>query len=127
MSNELVEFIAAAKGQSAQDEFLAGLLRQRGWSQKDVQAAFAEYYESRTGVKIPSQPGQGEAARDAFLCLLAFTTLSIWVWGWVSLSFDLLDAWLTDRVMREGPFRGPTFPEAGDMARLLIAFPCSFG
>ena len=118
------EFIAAAKAHGAQDEFLPVLLRQRGWSAKDVQAAFAQFCESRTGLAIPAKSGHGEAAREAFLYLLAFTTLSIATWGWLSLVFDLLDEWLPESVVQCPNVMyafGPNLQTY--MAQLLTAFP----
>ncbi len=74
----LLEFIDAMKSQGASDEFVVVLLRQNGWSEKRIYQAFSAWYEARIGRAVPNGGGRIEAAKDAFLYLLAFITLGIW-------------------------------------------------
>src|SRR5947209_7908618 len=74
----LVEFIDAMKSQGASDDLIVALLKQNGWSEKRIYAAFSAAYEARTGHAVPSAGSRIEAAKDAFFYLLAFTTLGIW-------------------------------------------------
>ena len=87
----LVEFIDALKAQGASDEFLVALLRQNGWPEKRIYQAFSSWYEARTGKALPSGGGRIEAARDAFLYLLAFITLGIWTIQLGALLFTAID------------------------------------
>src|SRR5579884_341167 len=87
----LLEFIEAAKNQGASDEFIVNLLRQNGWSERRIYTAFAAWYETRTGKPVPNGGGRIEAARDAFLYLLAFITLGIWTIQLGALLFTAID------------------------------------
>ena len=85
------DFIHSAKSQGASDEFVVALLRQNGWSEKRIYQAFSAWYEARTGRTVPSGGGRIEAAKDAFLCLLAFMTLGIWAIQSGALLFTAID------------------------------------
>jgi len=62
----------------------------QGWAAKDIYAALGRYYQSLTGLPVPVRAeGAGEAARDAFLYLLAFSTLATWTIALGSLMFNL--------------------------------------
>src|ERR1700722_15727526 len=93
-SEALQAFVDAVKAKGGSDESLTGLLRQQGWSDKDIHAVFRRYYEGLTGLPIPVRGGgAGEAARDAFLYLLAFSTLATWATALGSLMFTFIDRW----------------------------------
>jgi hypothetical protein len=95
---ELQPFIDAAKQQGAGDEFLASLLIRRGWRADDVYDALAGWWERGTGVNIPARGRTAENSRDAFLYLLAFSTLATWACALGSLWFRLIEHWLPDAV-----------------------------
>ncbi len=121
-SEKLNTFIEAAKSKGISDDFLAGLLREHGWPGKDVYAAFGRYYENLTGLPVPVRAGgPGEAARDAFLYLLAFSTLSTWTTALGSLMFTFIDRWFPDplaaRVMAS------RYSISSEMACIIVAFP----
>lgn len=119
---ELQLFIAAAKERGAGDDFLANLLTRRGWSPADVYAALAEWWEQATGVAVPARRNAAESARDAFLYLLAFSTLATWACALGSLWFRLIEHWLPDSVVSPYvySFRSTI---TWQMASILVALP----
>jgi hypothetical protein len=116
MSTALPEYIAAAKAKGASDSFLVELLERNGWPRKEVYGAFAALYETpKRGA------GFAESARDAFLYLLSFGTLSVWAWSLGSLFFTLIDIWFGDPIFAQQYGRNSAI--SGDMAALVVAFP----
>jgi hypothetical protein len=120
----LLDFIGALKSQGASDEFVVALLKQNGWSEKRIYQAFSAWYETRTGRAVPNGGGRIEAAKDAFLYLLAFMTLGIWAIQLGALLFAAIDrifpnpaldpanaTWVVTRNM------------ADDLAGILVGFP----
>ncbi|MGO4886097.1 MAG: DUF5671 domain-containing protein [Bryobacteraceae bacterium] len=121
-SEKLVAFIEASKAKGAADGFLADLLREQGWAADDIYAAFGRYYQSLTGLPVPVRAGgAGEAARDAFLYLLAFSTLGTWTIALGSLMFSFIDRWFPDPVARES--YAPRYEISSEMACVIVAFP----
>jgi hypothetical protein len=121
---ELRDFIEAAMPKGASDRLITDLLKTGGWSDKEIFAAFREYYEQTTGIPVPVRRVAGESARDAFLYLIAFSTLATWTINLGSLLFGLIDRWFPDPVALRGggnPYRqqAAAFP----MACILVAFP----
>lgn len=119
---ELQPFIDAAKTQGAGDEFLATLLTRRGWSPNDVYTALGDWWSRATGVEIPARRSAAENARDAFLYLLAFSTLATWACALGSLCFRLIERWLPDAVIAPyyDNFR---LTVTWQMASILVALP----
>ncbi len=118
----LLEFIDAAKSRGAQDGFLAELLTRNGWPEDDVYRALGSHYERLTSLAIPVRRRSGAAAKDAFLYLLAFSTLGTWTISLGSLLFTLIDKWIADPLSpnRNG---GSDYNIASSMASILVAFP----
>jgi hypothetical protein len=121
-SETLQAFIEASKTKGAADDFLVNLLREQGWAAKDIYAAFGRYYQSLTGLPVPARAGgAGEAARDAFLYLLAFSTLGTWTIALGSLMFTYIDRWIPDPLARqriEFPYQ-----VSSEMACIIVGFP----
>ncbi|HWE48509.1 MAG TPA: hypothetical protein VG273_01895 [Bryobacteraceae bacterium] len=120
-SAELQAFVKAAKEQGASDEFLVAMLREKGWPAKDVYALFAHRYGDQTGIALPEPPGRLEAAREAFFHLLAFATLTTWIFSIGSIWFELIEAWLPDPAVDRFsylPVAGRTF------SSFRVALPC---
>jgi len=118
--DSLVDFIRAAKQKGAGDAFVVDLLRSRGWSEKKILNAFAAYYETETGMGVPSRGGGIEAARDAFMHLLSFIALGTWTISLGSLLYTLIDRWF--------PLAGTLFSMnrysvSYEMAGIIVAFP----
>jgi hypothetical protein len=121
-SNELQPFIDAAKDRGAGDEFLANLLTRRGWPAGDVYAALGEWWERSTGVAVPARRSAAENARDAFLYLLAFSTLATWASALGSLWFRLIEYWLPDAVTAPYVYNFRS-TVTWQMACILVALP----
>jgi hypothetical protein len=119
---ELQPFIDAAKERGAADSFLAELLTRGGWPPADVYGALGAWWSRTTGVAVPQRRGSAENARDAFLYLLAFSTLATWASALGSLWFHLIDYWLPDPVSSRFYYN---FRETvtWQMAALLVALP----
>lgn len=121
-SERLLAFIEASKAGGASDSFAADLLRQQGWAAKDIYAAFGRHYQNLTGVPVPERPGgAGEAARDAFLYLLSFSTLGTWTIALGSLAFVYIDRWFPDPLSPHR-YQAP-FEVSSEMACVIVAFP----
>jgi hypothetical protein len=118
VNTALSDYIAAAKARGATDSFLVELLERNGWPRKEVYAAFASIYETpKRGA------GFAESARDAFLYLLSFGTLSTWAWALGTLFFTLIDIWYRDSVFTQQPYMGRNFAISSSMAALVVSFP----
>jgi hypothetical protein len=120
----LLDFIDAVKSQGASDEFVVNLLRQNGWSEKRIYQAFSAWYEARTGKAVPNGGGRIEAAKDAFLYLLAFITLAIWTIQLGSLLFTVID-WTFPNPALDNNLnaRWATRGMADELASIIVAFP----
>lgn len=123
-SDNLGEFIAAAKGKGLDDASIVALLKQNGWSERRIYAALSSYHEAELGIPIPSRGGRTENARDAFFYLLAFVTLGIWAVALVWLADALIDRAFPsalDSVYQDTQYFRESI--AGQLASLIIAFP----
>lgn len=118
----LTGYIEAARANGASDQFLYQLLRSRGWSQQEVESAFAQVYEQLTGLPVPVPTGRAsESAREAFLCLLSFSTLGIWTQALGQIAFIIIDQFIPDPLNR--PYVSPDYGIASSLARLIVVFP----
>lgn len=116
--DDLLRFIEAARQSGASDDSVAGILKASGWSERDVYSALRDHYEQVTGVSVPLRRGFAEGARDAFLYLLLFGTLSTWILSLGSIAFSLIDRTWPDPVrFSYGDFA------AQNLASILVAFP----
>ena len=119
---KISDFIERAKSNGIADEALVGMLSGRGWSEKEVYEALAVHYERQTGMEIPLRGGGGTAARDAFLYLLAFSTLATWTIGLASLAFSLIDRSLVDTLSTLN-YQYDNYGIAESLASIIVAFP----
>jgi len=119
----LLDFIDNMKSQGASDEFVVALLRQNGWSEKRVYQAFGSWYESRTGLTVPNGGGRIEAAKDAFLYLLAFLTLGTWAIQLGALLFSVIDRTFPNRVLDYSNTEWLTRSVADELASIIVGFP----
>ena len=97
-STELHEFVQASKSKGASDEFLATFLARRGWGTDEIDEALGRYWEIATGVAIPQRSGKAPSAREAFLYLLSFSTLTTWSTALGSICFEFINRWIPDPV-----------------------------
>jgi hypothetical protein len=122
-SSNLREFIQASKNSGASDEFLAALLMRRGWPADDVYTALGNYWADATGVAVPGRASSSESAREAFLYLLAFSTLCCWATALGSAMFTFIDHWFPDPVSRTTYYANMRRSVTWQMATLVVAFP----
>ncbi|HTS76520.1 MAG TPA: DUF5671 domain-containing protein [Bryobacteraceae bacterium] len=122
-SQSLLDFIESAKGQGASDEFVVALLRQNGWSERRIYQAFGRWYEARTGKAVPSGGGRIEAAKDAFLYLLAFITLGIWTIQLGALLFTVIDRTFPNPAMDYANAATIDWGMAYELAGILVGLP----
>jgi hypothetical protein len=120
--SSLREFVDAAKRQGATDESLVGLLRGRGWSEEDIYRVLADYFEGQSGIQVPVYKRSG-SAKDAFLYLLSFTSLSIWTYGVGSVMFALIDRWIKDPLNPMNYYSGGYYQMADSLACIIVTFP----
>jgi hypothetical protein len=119
----LLDFIDALKSEGASDEFVVSLLRQNGWSEKRIYQAFGAWYEARTGKAVPNGGGRVEAARDAFLYLLAFIALGIWTVQLGALLFTAIDRAYPNAALDFGNDAAVLRSMADELAGIIVGFP----
>lgn len=117
---ELNKFFETVKGQGATEETLAALLRGRGWPEDEARRALADYYETRTGLRVPIYKRSG-SAKDAFLYLVSFAALATWTFGLGSVMFVLIDNWIKDPFQQRS-YNG-FYQVADSLASIIVAFP----
>ena len=117
----LVEFIEAARDRGAADTTIRQLLLGRGWPKQFVEAALLLADERRIGLPIPTPADRGGgSARDLFLYLLSFISLSIWSQALGQIAFIAIDRMFDDPLARSGNF---SYSLASSLARLVVLFP----
>lgn len=122
--NPLLDFIDSVKSQGASDEFVVALLRQNGWSERRVYTAFGLWYEARTGRQVPNGGGRIEAAKDAFLYLLAFLTLGTWAIQLGALLFAVIElAFPNPALEYSNSAFLVTRTMADELASVIVGFP----
>jgi len=118
-AERLAGFIAAAKAKQVSDEFVVALLRQQGWSDQRIYAAFAAYYEGVLGQAVPSRGSRIEGAREAFFYLLAFITLGCWIVALILLADQLINHAIPSPLVSVDS----RLDVSGQLATLIVAFP----
>lgn len=120
--SDIVVFIERARDRGASDEFIAQMLKQFGWPQRNVERAFFEVYERLTGYPIPSPPSGGsESAKDAFFYLLSFSMLGIWSQAVGQLAFIYINRFIPDAT--QNSYGNSDADIAFGLARLIVAYP----
>lgn len=116
-------FVSGALDAGIPHDAVVGLLLARGWRERQIYKALGQHYSDATGLVIPSRPGSGAGAKDAFFYLLTFSTLATWTCALGSLAFRLIDRWLADPLfsMNRGQFE--TYEITWALAAILVAFP----
>ncbi len=125
-SETLHAFIAAAKAKGLADEFIVSLLRQNGWSERRIYAAFTAYYQDVLDAPLPSRGGRTEYASDAFLYLLAFISLGFWTVALGHLFFVLIDRWFPSGLDTSYVVTSFRQSVTSELATLIVAFPIYF-
>ncbi|MGC2618149.1 MAG: DUF5671 domain-containing protein [Acidobacteriaceae bacterium] len=102
---------------------LVGMLTARGWPEREIYDALAEHYERVTGVEIPQRAPAGASAKEAFLYLLAFSTLATWTISYGYLASTLIDRWLRDPLFTGYQAAFDTYLIPSGLAAILVAYP----
>ena len=124
VNSKVQDYVDEALKRGVPEPSLIGILRARGWPDKEVYAAIAAYHEAASGLSIPPQRGSETAAKDAFFYLLIFSTLATWTIGLGALAFNLIDRWLADTLFVTPYSQGyDMYSTAAAMASVLVAFP----
>ena len=124
-SNNLVSFIESARAKNASDDSISKVLKEEGWSDKEITQAFGSVYERLAGKKVPSRVGsstRAESAKDAFIYLLSFSTLGSWTFALGSALFTFIDKAFPDAVFGYG-YIPPNYSIATEMATMIVTFP----
>lgn len=123
-NSKLQEYVEEALKREVPESSLLGVLKARGWSEKEIYAAVAAHYEGASGIAIPARSGSETAAKDAFFYLLVFSTLATWTIGLGALAFNLIDRWLADTLFSSPYGQGyDVYAIASAMASVMVAFP----
>ncbi|MDJ0728574.1 MAG: DUF5671 domain-containing protein [Crocosphaera sp.] len=113
-------FIEVANNKGIPDETIYKLLKNQGWSTQDIDLAFAQAFERIIGMTIPVPSKQrGGSAKETFLYLLSFITLSIWSQALGSIGFIAVNYMIDDPLDRSRWFSNL----AANLARLIIVYP----
>ena len=100
------------------------VLRDAGWSEEQVAAALAEYADVEYAIPVP-RPRPQLSARDAFLYLVLFGTLYVWLFNLGSLLFQFIELGFPDGVERgygnRTEYRNRVIRWA--VSALIVAFP----
>ena len=83
----------------------------------------AKRYQSLSGVPIPTGKKTSTPAKDAFLYLLAFSTLAIWTISLGSICYSLIDDWIRDPLTRDNYGVSLSYQISTELACLLVTFP----
>ncbi len=119
----ILRFVSGALDAGVPHDAVVGLLRARGWREREIYKALGQHYSDITGIEIPSRAGSAAGAKDAFFYLLAFSTLAVWTIALGSLAFQLIERWLNDPLF-SGPYQQyQTYEITWALAAILIAFP----
>jgi hypothetical protein len=121
-SSSLTTYLEAAKRHGASDQFLVEYLKRSGWGEAEIYDGFGALYQRLTGMPTPRQGAAGVAAKEAFLYLLSFSTLSTWATALGSLLFTFIDQWFPDAVTARQYYSG-SYRISLEMACLIVAFP----
>ncbi|MBI5221105.1 MAG: hypothetical protein HY978_04725 [Candidatus Liptonbacteria bacterium] len=117
---EITKYIEAARSSGVPDETIVRILKRAGWSDNSVADALAELVKNKTGLVAPAPAvSRGEAARDAFLYILALGTLGTWAIGLGSLIFELLNYYLPD--IRNSYYG--SYSIANQLAAIIVGLP----
>ncbi len=122
-SPEVLSFITAAKEMGASDEAIVGMLESEGWPRPEIWRVLTRYYESLSGVNAPAGRKSTTPAKDAFLYLLAFSTLATWTLAVGSICFILIENWIPDPLAPHNYGMYMASQISSELAAVIVTFP----
>lgn len=117
------DFIQASKDKGASDEAIAAILTRQGWSEDDVYQALGTYWSETTGVPVPLRTRTRESSREAFLYLLAFSTLCGWATALGSALFTYINHWFPEPVEINYAYASFSKSVTKEMATMFVTLP----
>jgi len=120
---EVLSFITAAKEKGASDEAILGMLESEGWPRAEIWRILTRHYESLSGVKVPVGRKSTTPAKDAFLYLLAFSTLATWTIATGSICFILIENWIPDPLAPHNYGQYMVSQMSSELAAVIVTFP----
>src|SRR5260221_4223862 len=120
---EVLSFITAAKEKGASYEAILGMLESEGWPRAEIWRILTRHYESLSGVKVPVGRKSTTPAKDAFLYLLAFSTLATWTIATGSICFILIENWIPDPLAPHNYGQYMVSQMSSELAAVVVRFP----
>ena len=93
----LAAFIEKARASGIADATTVEVLKQREWSERRIYRSLSTAIERTVGIEIPVRGSAQEYARDAYLYLVSFITLSLWSYSLGNIFYTMIDFWNPDR------------------------------
>lgn len=119
----IVRYVSGALDAGIPYDAVVGMLRARGWRDREVYKALGQHYSDLTGMQVPPRAGSAAGAKDAFLYLLAFSTLATWTIALGSLAFRLIERWFHDPLFTSPYQQFQSYEITWSLASILIAYP----
>jgi hypothetical protein len=121
-NSDLDNFVFEALNRGQPREKIATALVGAGWTQKEVDAALADYAVTDLGMAVP-KPRPYVSAREAFLYLVLFILLGVVAWNLGSLLFALIDIAIHDELDGEYGFWSRDTQIRSSIAGLVVGTP----
>ncbi|MFC5861571.1 DUF5671 domain-containing protein [Acidicapsa dinghuensis] len=119
----ILRYVSGALDAGVPYDAVVGMLRARGWRDREIYKALGVRYSDVTGMQVPLRASPAAGAKDAFLYLLAFSTLATWTIASGSLAFRLIERWFHDPLFSEPYQQYQTYEITWSLAAILIAYP----
>ncbi len=122
MNPELYAFVKSALERGLARAEIRDALLKAGWRQDEVEKTLSSFAQVPFPLPVP-KPKPYLMAREAFLYLVSFISLYIWVFSFGALLFSFIDLWFPDiaRGYYYGDFTGGGMRVA--ISSLIVAFP----
>ncbi len=98
------------------------VLLEAGWDQREVKSALAEFADTDFPIPVP-RPKPYLSAREAFICLVLFSTLYVSAYHFGKLLFEFINRAFPDPADPEWAVRGIRQSIRWSVSSLIVAFP----
>jgi hypothetical protein len=117
---EIRDFVKDALAAGKTREETSAALREAGWREDEIRNALDAFADVAFGLPVPKRKPY-VSAQEAFLYLLLFLTLYVSAVSFGTLGFQLVNAWLPDKIPAYMDYRTSALRQA--LAALIIAYP----